>query len=70
MTLDPGSLLPKVGSEVFTACGTCIQFQADTPRAPNGSDWIFFCQTACKTDFERDPKNSCLPAAEVKIQGI
>ena len=66
MTQGPGRLLPTVGNEVLTACGTCIQFQADTPRALNGRDWIFFCLTACQKDFERDPGHSCLPASEVR----
>ena len=62
MTPEQNIPLPAMGSQVLTACGTPIPFEAGTPRALNGREWIFFCLTACQKDFERDARNSCLPA--------
>lgn len=52
--------LPKAGSQVTTACGSEVQLGEDTPFVKYKERLVFFCLPACKEDFEREPRFSCL----------
>ena len=52
--------LPKVGGQIYTACGTKEKFIESTQRAYHDGKWYFFCTPACQVEFIQDPANSCL----------
>ena len=52
--------LPPAGSHVPTACGSEIRFADDMPFVNYKDRLVFFCLPACKEDFEREPRFSCL----------
>ncbi len=53
-------LLPVIGSEITTACGSPEKFNPDTPRAFHDGRWIYFCTPLCQEEFIQDPNDSCL----------
>ena len=53
---------PASGSSVPAICGGTLTYSAATPCAMYRGEQVFFCLAVCKTDFDRDPKNSCMRA--------
>lgn len=51
---------PASGSLVLAACGGQIFYSSNTPGAIFNGEPVYFCLSACKADFERDPHVSCL----------
>jgi hypothetical protein len=52
--------IPPVGATVPTICGGTLTYSANTPCAMYNGQRVFFCLAICKSDFDRDPQNSCL----------
>jgi hypothetical protein len=52
----------NLGTPVRTACGGVIQYAEDTPCTLFKGEAVYFCLSACKEDYERDPLSSCLAA--------
>jgi len=51
---------PDVGTEVRTACGGVAVYTPSLPWAMYRGKVVYFCMSACKADFDRDPASSCL----------
>ena len=52
--------LPPFGSSVLTACQGTVNFDHTISYTMYHSQWVYFCLSSCKDDFERDPSKSCL----------
>jgi hypothetical protein len=53
---------PAYGTIVQTACGGTATFGPKTPWAIYHGKVIYFCLSACRADFDRNPETSCLAA--------
>ena len=60
MAAQQNPSLPKIGSEVTTACKGLIYYEATTPNVIYHGRRIYFCLSSCLKAFQEDPKTSCL----------
>jgi hypothetical protein len=63
---DPSKVQP--GQEIYTACGGRTMFIPGTSSAFYNGTPVYFCLSACKADFERDPTSSCLALSITNYQ--
>lgn len=53
---------PAPGTAVQTACGSTVEYSANTPCIHFRGERVYFCLPICKADFEHNPSASCLAA--------
>ena len=51
---------PVPGAPVQTACGSLVEYSANTPCINFRGERVYFCLQICKADFEQNPSASCL----------
>jgi hypothetical protein len=57
---NPAADSVQPGDRIITACGGMTRFTPDVQSALYNGKTVYFCMPACKKDFERDPRSSCL----------
>jgi YHS domain-containing protein len=57
---NPDAEHVRPGDRIITACGSTMMFMPGTESAIYNGKTVYFCVPACKKDFERDPRSSCL----------
>jgi YHS domain-containing protein len=66
---DCGEPRPTPGKPVATACGGWVNYSPSTPCTVFHGKPVYFCLQACKDDYDRDPRTSCL-AGRILMDGL
>jgi YHS domain-containing protein len=51
---------PTLGTPVQTACGSMVEYSANTPCVNFRGERVYFCLQICKADFDQNPLASCM----------
>jgi hypothetical protein len=57
---NPDADSVRLGERIITACGGLTLYTPGVESAIYNGKTVYFCLPACKKDFERDPRSSCL----------